>query len=166
MILIEKKLFSMPQEIWQQEEIINWTQILLDSYKQLLAKELIIRKGSKIEQAKQLFFAPFVVISHGIEADPIYNYGNKSGLILWERSWEELRKTPSRTSAEPLLREERQQLLTETKNQEYVINRQAIRISKTGKKYQINDITIWNLYNQKNKYCGQAATFSDWILLN
>lgn len=156
----------MSQEIWQQNNIINWTQILLDSYKKLLGKELIERKGNKIEQSKILFFTPFAVCSHGTEKDPIYNYGNQSGLVLWERSWEELIQTPSRTTTEPLLREERKKLLEETTNQGFITNYQGIRISKTGKKYQINDITIWNLYNKDNQYCGQAATFSDWILLN
>ena len=156
----------MSQEIWQQQEIIDWTQIVLNSYKKLLKKELINRQGSPREQSRQLFYAPFVVFSHGIEKDPIYNYGNQLGLKLWEINWDELIETPSRTNTEISLRQERQILIQETTDREYVTNRQGIRISKTGKKYQINDITIWNLYNNEDKYCGQAATFSDWILLN
>jgi hypothetical protein len=34
--------------------------------------------------AQFLFEAPFVVVSHGIEANPILNYGNKKALTLWE----------------------------------------------------------------------------------
>lgn len=154
------------REIWQQKNIINWTQIILNSYKKLLGKDLIARDLNEIEQSKSLFYASFAVFSHGTEKDPIYNYGNLTGLNLWERNWEELTKTYSRQTTEPNLREERQELLNETTSQKYVTNRQAIRISKTGKKYQINDVTVWNLFDKNDKYCGQAATFSDWILLN
>ncbi len=156
----------MNQEIWQNLEIINWTQVLLNSYQKLLKKELIDRDLSLEEQAKRLFFAPFTVFSHGIESDPIYNYGNKIGLQLWERNWDELTTMPSRLSAEIILREERQKILEETNLKGFLENFQGIRISKTGKRYQINDFTLWNLIDENNQYCGQGATFSQWILLN
>ncbi len=91
----------MPEEVWRQPEIIIWSQLLLDSYEKLLGHQLIERKANTEEQAKALFFAPFVVASHGTEADPIYNYGNQVLLDLWERGWDDLTKTPSRLSAEP-----------------------------------------------------------------
>jgi len=153
-------------EIWQQPEIINWTQILLNSYQQLLGQNLIEPTLSQEEQAKTLFFAPFVVLSHGTQSDPIYNYGNQIALELWERNWDELIKMPSRLSAEKVLREERQTLLDQANSQGFITNYQGIRISKTGKRYKINDVILWNLTDQNNQYCGQAATFSQWNLLN
>lgn len=157
---------KMNQEIWQNLEIINWTQILLNSYQNLLGKDLIDRNISVEEQAKRLFLAPFVVLSHGRESDPIYNYGNKIVLELWERDWDDLTKMPSRLSAEKMLRKERQQLLDQANNKGYITNYQGIRISKTGKRYQIKDVILWNLIDENNQYCGQGATFSQWILLN
>lgn len=153
-------------EIWQQPEIINWTQILLNSYQQLLGQNLIEPTLSQEEQSKTLFFAPFVVLSHGTQSDPIYNYGNQIALELWERNWDELIKMPSRLSAEKVLREERQTLLDQANSQGFITNYQGIRISKTGKRYKINDVILWNLTDQNNQYCGQAATFSQWNLLN
>lgn len=150
------------EEIWQKSDIITWTQIILNSYQQLLNKELIDRNGDELTQSKNLFFTDFVVFSHNTDLDPIYNYGNKKGLQLWEMDWQQLNNTPSRTTTQPLLREQREDLLAETTTKGYVKNCQGIRISRTGKKYQIKDITIWNLVDEKEKFCGQAATFSQW----
>jgi len=78
----------MVQEVWQQPEIITWSQLLLDSYEKLLGHQLIERKGNAQAQAQALFFAPLVVASHGTEADPILNYGNQKALDLWEMTWD------------------------------------------------------------------------------
>lgn len=74
-------------------------------------------------------------------------------------------KTPSRLSAEPNLREERQNSLEKTTTQGYLKNYQCVRISRNGKRYKIEDITIWNLQDSQGNYCGQAATFSNWSVL-
>jgi hypothetical protein len=81
--------------------IPSHVQLLLDSFAQLLGRELIPREGSAAEQAEQLFQAPFVVVSHGTEADPILNYGNAAALALWEMSWEAFTQTPSRLTQQP-----------------------------------------------------------------
>ncbi len=155
----------MPQEIWQQQQIITWSQILLDSFSHLFSSELIARNGTPIEQAKSLFFAPFVVVSHGTEADPILNYGNKIALELWEMNWSDFTQTPSRLTAEPINREERQKMLQQAAKKGYIDNYSGIRISSTGQRFLINQGTIWNLSDQHNNNCGQAATFSQWKMI-
>lgn len=153
------------REIWQQPEIIAWSQIILNSYQNLLGQELIERNTDELNQAKSLFYAPFTVYSHNTDADPLYNYSNQQGLKLWEMNWQELILTPSRTTTQPLLREEREKLLAETTTKGYITNYQGIRISQKGTKYQIDDITVWNLKDNQNQYCGQAATFSQWRII-
>lgn len=155
----------MPIEIWQQEPIITWSQILLDSFSQLFGSELISRKGTPNEQAKSLFFAPFVVVSHGTEADPILNYGNQRALELWEMNWSDFTQTPSRLTAEPINRLERQQMLQQAATKGYIDNYSGVRISSTGKRFVINQGTIWNLVDRHNNNCGQAATFSHWKMI-
>ena len=81
--------------LWQQPEVIRWSQILAQNYQQLLGKELF-PSNTPEELAKALFHAPFVIVSHGTQTDPIFNYGNQTALQLWSLSWEELIKTPSR----------------------------------------------------------------------
>jgi hypothetical protein len=153
-------------EIWQKPQIIAWSQIILDSYKKLLGHELIERNGDELNQAKNLFLAPFVVYSHNTDPDPIYNYGNEQGLKLWEMDWQELIRTPSRTTTQPSFREERKQFLAQTTMKGYITDYQGIRISKKGTKYQIDNVTVWNLRDSHGEYCGQAATFSQWKIIS
>lgn len=153
-------------EIWQKPEIIVWTQNLLNSYEKLLGQALIARKGNLEEQAKTLFFVPFVVASHGIQSDPIFNYGNQTTLNLWEMSREELVKTPSRkTVQDNLSEEERAKMLQQAKEKGYIDHYQGIRITSTGKLFKIKNAIVWNITNPQGNYLGQAATFGEWEFL-
>ena len=146
--------------LWQQPEVIRWSQILIQSYRQLIGKELVSPASTK-ELAEALFQAPFVVVSHGTQADPILNYGNQTALQLWSLSWEELTKTPSRLTAE-LNREDRAVMLEQAAKQGYIDNYRGIRISSTGKRFSIEQAVIWNLSDELGRKCGQAATFANW----
>ncbi|MBI1346405.1 MEKHLA domain-containing protein [bacterium] len=146
-------------------EWITHTQILLDSYRRWVGSELIDRTGTPAEQATRLFLAPFVVVSHGTQADPILNYGNQTALTLWEMDIPTLLQTPSRYTAEPMHRDERAQLLERTSRDGYVDDYQGIRISSTGRRFRIDRATVWNLVDAAGQRVGQAATFSEWQFL-
>lgn len=151
--------------LWQQPEVIRWSQILVQSYQQLVGKELIAASNTPEELAKALFHASFVVVSHGTQSDPILNYGNQTALQLWSLSWEELTKTPSRLTAEPVNRETRAAMLEQAATQGYIDNYRGIRISSTGNRFSIERAVIWNLRDQSGRNCGQAATFAHWTWL-
>jgi len=155
----------MLEDIWKQPQIVFWSQILLDSYEEWLKRPLIERKGEPIEQAKTLFFAPFIVVSHGRQSDPILNYGNQKALSLWEMNWDDFIKTPSRLTAESVEREERKKMLARSAKQGYIDNYCGIRISKSGKRFAIEEAIIWNLIDLQKQACGQAATFGKWSFL-
>lgn len=151
--------------LWQKPEVIRWSQILAESYQQLLGKELIPYSSTPEELAKALFEAPFVIVSHGTQTDPILNYGNQTALQLWSLSWEELTETPSRLTAELVNRETRAIMLETAAKQGYIDNYRGIRISSAGKRFLIEQAVIWNLKDEFGRKCGQAATFSDWTWL-
>lgn len=144
---------------------ISHTQILLDSYHHWLKQDLIARDGSPLEQAQRLYEAPFVIVSHGTEADPILNYGNATALKLWEMNIEALTATPSRLTAEPMHRDERAELLKRTSRDGYVDDYRGIRISSQGKRFRIDQAIVWNLIDSQGAPAGQAATFSEWEFL-
>ena len=73
---------------------ISHVQLLLDSFARRVGRELVSRQGSAAEQAERLFRAPFVVVSHGTQADPVLNYGNAAALALWEMTWAEAHPDP------------------------------------------------------------------------
>ena len=155
----------MSDVIWMRAQVIDWTQILLDSFNHFLGYQLIARDSPKEAQAQTLFEAPFAVVSHGIQEDPIFNYANKMALELWSMTWEEFTKTPSRLSAEPINREERHAMLQQAKQQGYIDNYRGVRISSTGTRFLIENAIVWNLVDSSEDKCGQAATFAHWTML-
>ncbi len=95
-------------------DLFQHVELLLNSFSFRIGRELVIRNRTQEEQIRCLFNAPFVVVSHGTESDPILNYGNEKALCLWEMAWEDFVQTPSRKTAEPVHRNERAQLLERT----------------------------------------------------
>ena len=146
--------------------MVEHVQLLLDSFARLVGRELIPREGSATEQAERLDRAPFVVVSHGTEADPILNYGNAAALALWGMTPEEFRGTPSRLTAEPAHRDERARLLERTRRDGYVDDYSGIRISKTGQRFRIERAIVWNLTDAAGTPRGQAATLDRWTPLH
>ena len=153
------------QEIWQSPSVIAHTQMLARSLKHFTGRELWPGNLSAAELAEQVFHAPFVLVSHGTEADPVLNYGNQAALALWEMSWAELTRTPSRLTAEAPNREERARLLAAVARRGFIDDYSGIRISKTGRRFRLAQATVWNLLAENDQPCSQAAMFSDWEFL-
>lgn len=151
---------------WQQYGWIDHTQILLNSYRRWLDVDLIERSHDPDDEARRLFEASFVVVSHATQDDPILNYGNQTALTLWEMEIDTLLQTPSRLTAEPVHRDERAQLLDRTTRDGYVDDYRGIRIASSGRRFQIAQAIVWNLVDASGQRVGQAATFSDWMFLN
>ena len=101
----------MTSQPWRDSTVVEWTQRLLDSHRYWTGRELIERQRDREFQARALFESPIVVVSHGTEADPILNYGNQTALDLWELNWQQLLTMPSRLTAEPVNRAEREWML-------------------------------------------------------
>ncbi|NJM77994.1 MAG: MEKHLA domain-containing protein, partial [Acaryochloridaceae cyanobacterium RU_4_10] len=68
----------------------------------------------------------------------------------------------SRLSAEPDLREGRSQLLAIAAQQGYLTDYEGVRISKTGRRFSIEQAIIWQVFDGEGNICGQAATFDRW----
>lgn len=145
--------------------VVARVQLLLDSFARLLGRELVAREGPPAEQSERLFRAPFVVVAHGTEADPVLNYGNAAALALWRMTWDELTRTPSRMTAEPAHRDERSRLIARTREHGFVDDYSGIRISKTGRRFRIEQAIVWNLTDAAGAFRGQAATFDRWAAL-
>jgi hypothetical protein len=144
---------------------MQWSQRLLDSYCRWTGLELIERIGGRRQQARTLFEAPFVVVSHGVEPDPILNYGNQTALNLWEFSWDQFIKTPSRLTAEPDDRAERGRMLEQARVNGYFDGYRGVRISSTGRRFLVEQALIWTVIDLSGRPIGQAATFSHWSMV-
>jgi hypothetical protein len=145
--------------------IAAWLQYVLNSFRHWTGRELIERRGSHQDQARALFDAPFVVVSHGSEKDPILNYGNRAALDLWECTWEAFSRTPSRMTAEPMEQDDRERLLARTRAHGFIDDYQGIRISSSGRRFFVENAVVWNVFDEQRRHLGQAATFSRWRFL-
>ena len=151
--------------IWKTDWVIAHTMCLARSLKILTERELLPGAAEPPELAEQVFHAPFVLVSHGTEADPILNYGNRAALELWEMSWTELTRTPSRLTAEAPNRAERARLLAAVTQRGFIDDYSGVRISKSGRRFRIDRATVWNLLTETGQPCGQAAMFDRWEFL-
>lgn len=86
--------------------------LIVESYRRLTGKALIDNAPSDIAALRAAVWnAPRAIVAHGTEDDPIFFYGNRLALQLFEMSFEEFKHLPSRLSAEPLAQETRVKLL-------------------------------------------------------
>jgi hypothetical protein len=110
----------------------------------------------------RLFEAPFALLSHGTGVDPLFTYGNRTALGLFELRWSELLGMPSRLSAEPLNQPERERLLAQVASRGFIEDYAGVRISRTGRRFRIRRATVWTLVDEAGTPCGQAAMFAEW----
>ncbi|KAM3099395.1 MEKHLA domain-containing protein [Phormidesmis sp. 146-12] len=149
---------------WQKASVIDHTQRLIKSFQHWTGK-LLVGQDSPEKQAQSLFEAPFAVVSHGTEPDPIFNYANAQALHLWQLDWKQFTQMSSRLSAEPVVQAERDRLLAEAKLKGYINDYRGIRITSTGQRFWIENVTLWDVFDENNRSFGQAATFSHWKFL-
>lgn len=150
---------------WENPTIQTHSQHLIHSYQKITQEILFPGVSNPEELAYLLFHAPYVVVSHGTEASPIFNYGNLTALQQWEISWEEFTQLPSKYSAPEISQEERNSLLQQAAEKGYIDNYKGVRISKTGKLFQIKNVLLWNVTDEEGNKLGQAALFRQWELL-
>ena len=150
---------------WEQNGWVEQSRAILDSYERLIGTTLVARHGSPVDHAQRLFQAPFVVVSHNTQPDPLLNYGNQMALDLWKISVPTLLQTPSRMTAEPVHRDERAKLLQRTTRDGFVDDYRGIRIATDGQRFLIDSATVWNLTDHHGDHSGQAATFDKWTMI-
>ncbi len=139
------------------------------SYKLMLISESFHRLTGRplLDDAlpESLWSAPRVIVAHGTEADPVFFYGNRMALDVFEMDFANFTQLPSRYSAEPMNRDERARLLERVSRDGYIDDYAGVRISATGQRFRIEQAVVWNLVDADGKLHGQAATFDRWIML-
>ncbi|SDW48222.1 MEKHLA domain-containing protein [Thiocapsa roseopersicina] len=136
------------------------TRLLCASYRRLTGRDLIDPGLDDREAARRLFAAPFALLSHNADPDPILTYGNRRVLDLFELDWEQLTRMPSRLTAEAPDREERARLLAQVTAHGFIDHYSGVRVSSGGRRYRIDGAVVWNLIDRKGRHLGQAATFA------
>jgi hypothetical protein len=82
------------------------------------------------------------LLAHDTSADPIVIYANRTAQQCFEYSWEEFVRS-----------------VTE---QGYASGYRGLRIAKSGRRFRIENVTMWNLVDADGRLHGQAAVFRSW----
>ena len=101
----------------------------------------------------------YAILSHGTQDDPIYNYFNKAAMETFLYEPEEIYQLPSRKSAPPDLRIDRAALIQASVERGFQVYTKAVRVTKYGQLFQINEGLLWNVYDDNGNRVGQTALF-------
>lgn len=147
-----------PANDWALEHVDR----LLDSYQRLTGRALHTGPEIGAARARAVFEADFALLSHGLESDPLFNYGNRTAMALFELDWDRFVGTPSRESAETDQQSKREVFMQTVRRQGFVDDYSGVRVSATGRRFVIEQATVWNVIDADGTLHGQAATFPRW----
>jgi MEKHLA domain len=137
--------------------------LLLSSYSRVVGQPLAPAALDGAQAARWLYEdAPFCVLAHNTKADPIFIYANKAAQRCFEYSWAEFITLPSRLSAEAPNRAERQMLLNQVTENGFASNYTGVRISGSGRRFFIENATVWQLLDNDGVLQGQGAMLPRW----
>lgn len=135
--------------------------LIAESFLRLTGQPLV--EGADLSAA--LWNASRVVVAHGTQPDPVFFYGNRLALAVFEMDFAVFTRLPSRFSAEPLAREERARLLERVSRNGFIDDYAGVRVSGKGKRFRIEQAVVWDLLDADGVCHGQAASFDRWVPL-
>lgn len=144
-------------------DIAHHVELLRASHRHWLGRDFIDGGIQGIAAVRWLDAAPFALLSHGTEADPVFNYANRTALRLFGMTWETFTTLPSRLSAEAVDRTDRARLLERVAFQGYVEDYTGVRVGADGRRFRIRNATVWNVVDGEGRYLGQAALIREWV---
>ena len=131
--------------------------LIAESFARFIGRPLVI---SPDDIVAALWDAPFVVVAHGTEPDPLFFFGNRAALAAFESDVTQFTRMPSRLSAEAPQRDARQALLDRVTHDGFIDDYAGVRISARGRRFRISDAIVWNLIDGQGERHGQAANFT------
>ncbi len=134
--------------------------LLSGAHARLVGKPLAAHPDDAIAAARWLYEeANFCVLAHNIAADPMFIYANRAAQDCFGYDPDEIVLVPSRLSAEAPDRAERQRLLDAVTQNGFIGNYRGLRIAKSGRRFWIENATVWQLLDEAGILHGQAAMF-------
>jgi PAS domain-containing protein len=142
----------------------SFVSLLTESFSKYTGSLLVPAGLTGGSAAQWLYNAPFGLLAHDATADPRFIYANLTAQHLFEYDWDEFVGMPSRLSAEGDDRDQRQVFMQAVLEHGYASGYQGIRVSKSGRRFRIEDSTVWNLTDSDGVRRGQAAMIPRWSL--
>ncbi|MDT3438758.1 MULTISPECIES: MEKHLA domain-containing protein [unclassified Pseudofrankia] len=141
-----------------------FAELLTDSYQRVVGTPMPRAAGpAGLATARWLHDdAPFGVLAHDGAADPLFVYANATAQRLFEYGWDEIVGLPSRLSAAEADRDERAALMSDVLLRGYTNDYRGLRVARSGRRFWIEDATVWNLVDRHGEFQGQAALIRAW----
>lgn len=143
---------------------VSFADLLLSSHRRLTGGPLCSSGPSSTGEAARWLYegAPFGLLAHNASADPVFVYANRTAQRCFEYGWEEFVRLPSRLSAAPDAQVDREAFVRSVAERGYASGYRGLRIAKSGRRFWIEDVTMWNLVDAEGTCHGQAAVFRSW----
>lgn len=142
---------------------LDFFDLLSQSYFRFTKKSLVPEERDASVAARWLYEeAPFCLLAHNTDADPRFIYANRTAQACFEYNWDEFTALRSRFSAEAPDREERQRLLDAANRDGYITEYRGLRVAKSGKRFWVDHVTLWQLIDETGRLHGQAALIPYW----
>jgi hypothetical protein len=145
-----------PENDWQAAHVAR----LADAFARVIGRDLI--RDMKLDPARlgrSAWEGRFALLSHRGDGNATLNYANRFALDLWELDWDSLVTTPSAATAPDGDIAERSAMMAAVAKDGFVSGYSGRRISASGKRFRIENATIWRLLDAKGQPFGVAATF-------
>ena len=68
---------------------VAYNRLMADSFQRFTGLPILTGADalSDVALAEAMFAADAAIVSHGVEADPVFRYANARALALWEMDW-------------------------------------------------------------------------------
>ncbi len=106
--------------------------------------------------------APLCLLAHNTEADPVFIYGNRAAQRCFEYDWATLITLRSRQSADGGNHAHRAELFDVVRTHGFATGYRGLRVARSGRRFWIENVTVWNLIDDAGVPQGQAALFRQW----
>lgn len=152
--------YRCPMPPWTEDELRLRARWLLDSYRRWAGEDLIELAGDDdASRARALFDASIAVLAHDTRPDPLCVYANAAALAAFELPIAEAPAFATSRTVEPAARDERRAALARAQEAGLLRGYRGVRVSTTGRRFEIHDGRIWTVLDDDGRPVGQAAAF-------
>ena len=137
--------------------LVARSQVILDSFRSLLGRELIDRSGDPREDDRRLLELPQGVLAHDTSTPPRLDWANLAAAAAFDATPESLLGLPSAATAPADAAEDRERLFRSLRPRGFVTGYRGTRISLAGRRFVIEDVTVLELRDASGRPTGHAA---------
>jgi hypothetical protein len=131
--------------------------VILDSFRRCVGRELIDRSGDAAEDARRLFDLPLAVLAHDTAPQPLLDWANQAAARAFDATPESLLGRPSAATAPADAVADRGKLFEALARDGFVTGYSGVRVSLTGRRFIIDDVTVCALVDEAGRPAGHTA---------